>query len=92
MPQGIGSSNLPLSALRPKIAPVRWTMKTTIHNQVHEFRTASGLTQEALAERVRVTRQTIIAIEGGNYTPSVTLALKIAKVFGTSVEKVFRVV
>ena len=56
-------------------------MKETIKNQVYELRTKSNITQEALAEALGVTRQTIIAIEKGNYTPSVILALKIAKFF-----------
>jgi len=47
------------------------------------------MTQEAFAERVDVSRQTIIAIEKGNYTPSVLLALKIAKVFNTPVDAIF---
>lgn len=52
-------------------------------------RKAAGLTQEQLAQRVDVTRQTIIAIEKGNYVPSVLLALKIAKLFKTTVERIF---
>ncbi|MBI3304835.1 helix-turn-helix transcriptional regulator [Candidatus Parcubacteria bacterium] len=52
-----------------------------MENQVYELRIKSGITQEALAGAVGVTRQTIIAIEKGNYTPSVILALKIAKFF-----------
>ena len=47
-----------------------------------------GATQEELAEAVSVTRQTIIAIEKGNYTPSVLLALKIAHFFNQHDEKV----
>lgn len=50
-----------------------------------------GATQEELAEAVSVTRQTIIAIEKGNYTPSVLLALKIAHFFKQPVEKVFSI-
>jgi len=49
------------------------------------------ITQEELAERVGVSRQTIIAIEKGNYTPSVLLALKIARFFKTPVEKLFTI-
>lgn len=64
-------------------------MGEIVHNKVHELRNASQATQEQLAAAVGVTRQTIIAIEKGNYTPSVLLALKIAKFFNTSVEKVF---
>ena len=47
------------------------------------------ITQEELGNSIGVTRQTIIAIEKGNYTPSVLLALKIAKYFNISVEKLF---
>jgi len=48
-------------------------------------------TQEELARAVGVTRQTIIAIEKGNYTPSVMLAIKIAMFFKKSVEEVFEI-
>ena len=50
---------------------------------------ARGLTQESLAQHVGVSRQTIIAIEKGNYTPSVLLALNISAVFDVTVEDVF---
>ena len=56
---------------------------------IEKHRLAKGLTQEALAEKVGVTRQTIIAIEKGDYTPSVALALKLAKLFKVSVEELF---
>ncbi len=56
-------------------------MKELIMNQVYELRTKSGITQEVLAEAVGVTRQTIIAIEKGNYAPSILIAIKIAKFF-----------
>jgi putative transcriptional regulator len=62
-----------------------------IKNQVNEYRTKVGLTQEELAQAVGVTRQTIIAIERGNYTPSVWLALKLAKTFSVSVETLFSI-
>jgi putative transcriptional regulator len=61
----------------------------TITNNVLRYRTERGITQEQLAEQVSVSRQTIIAIERGNYTPSVTLALRIAIYFKTPVEKLF---
>jgi len=51
----------------------------------------AGVTQESLAEALGVTRQTIIAIEKGNYTPSVILALKIAKFFKQPVEDIFHI-
>jgi putative transcriptional regulator len=62
-----------------------------IKNNVHECRTKLGLTQEQLAEKVGVTRQTIIAVERGNYTPSVLLALKLAETFSVSVETLFSI-
>ncbi|MEK7584603.1 MAG: helix-turn-helix transcriptional regulator [Patescibacteria group bacterium] len=64
-------------------------MPEHISNSVHELRQARHVTQEELADAVGVTRQTIIAIERGNYTPSVLLALKIANFFKQSVEKIF---
>lgn len=48
-----------------------------------------GLSQEALARRVGVTRQTIIAIEGGRYAPSLELAMRLARSFDLSVDEVF---
>lgn len=58
-------------------------------NRVQRLRLKTGITQEELANGVGVSRQTIIAIEKGNYTPSVVLALKIAKFFKTDVDKIF---
>ena len=65
-------------------------MKHTVQNTVFEQRTRVGITQEALADAVQVTRQTIIAIERGNYIPSVSLALKLATYFHSSVEELFQ--
>jgi putative transcriptional regulator len=48
-----------------------------------------GMSQQALADRVGVTRQTIISIERGKYKPSVELALKLARTFGVPVEAIF---
>jgi putative transcriptional regulator len=64
-------------------------MKPTLTNKVYELRNKAGVTQEALADAAGVTRQTIIAIEKGNYTPSVALALKLAKFFKKPVEEIF---
>ena len=47
------------------------------------------MTQERLASRVEVTRQTIIALEANKYVPSLVLALRIAKVFNVAVEELF---
>ncbi len=60
-----------------------------IDNSVAQLRKARGITQSQLATAIGVTRQTIIAIEKGNYTPSVSLALQIARYFKQSVESIF---
>ena len=65
--------------------------KESIQNKVYELRLKSVITQENLAESVGVTRQTIIAIEKGNYVPSVLLAIKIAKFFKKPVEEMFQI-
>ncbi|HTU27042.1 MAG TPA: helix-turn-helix transcriptional regulator [Pirellulales bacterium] len=63
----------------------------TLSNSIRELRTGKvPMTQQELADRVGVTRQTIIALEGGAYTPSLALALRIAKVFGKKTDDVFR--
>ena len=64
--------------------------KESIKNAVYESRSKKGSTQEDLADAVGVTRQTVIAIEKGNYVPSVLLALKIAGYFNMSVESLFK--
>ena len=64
----------------------------TIGNTVQTHRKAAGYTQEELAAKAGVTRQTIIAIEKGNYTPSVLLALRLATIFKTTVEHLFHIV
>lgn len=53
------------------------------------LRQKKGWTQEELAQRVHVSRQTIISVEKGNYIPSLLLALHLAEEFGVSVEKLF---
>ena len=65
--------------------------KNEITNRVRRLRFDSGeITQQQLADRVGVTRQTIIAIEAGKYAPSLPLAFKIARTFGVSIEQVFQ--
>jgi len=62
----------------------------TMTNCVRELRQEhAGMTQQALADQVAVTRQTIVAMEAGAYTPSLALALRIARVFGRKVEEIF---
>jgi putative transcriptional regulator len=64
--------------------------KCHISNKIREFRFfADEMTQQELAEKVGVTRQTIVAIEKAKYSPSLELAFKIALVFDTTVEKIF---
>ena len=59
-------------------------------NKVRHYRYLNKeMTQQQLAAAVRVTRQTIIAIEKGNFNPSVKLALKIAHALGATVEELF---
>ena len=65
--------------------------KSELKNQVRRLRFENGeLTQQQLADRVGVTRQTIIAIESGKYAPSLPLAFKIARTFAVSIEAVFQ--
>ncbi len=66
-------------------------MAEYVSNHVNRFRTKLGMTQEELAAKTGVSRQTIIAIEKGNYAPSVLLALKISKLFKAPVEDVFSI-
>ena len=62
----------------------------TLSNCIRTLRSQiSGMTQQDLADRVGVTRQTIVALEGGAYTPSLALALRVARVFDKSTEDVF---
>jgi len=61
-----------------------------ISNRIRELRQRPpGLTQEELARRCQVTRQTIIALEAGRYLPSLELAFRIARALGAGVEEVF---
>ena len=65
--------------------------KSDLKNQVRRLRFENGeLTQQQLADRVGVTRQTIIAIESGKYAPSLPLAFKIARTFEVPIENVFK--
>ena len=62
-----------------------------LNNRIRRLRFDAGeMTQQELANRTGVTRQTILAIEAGKYSPSLTLAFRIARVFGTKVEDVFQ--
>jgi putative transcriptional regulator len=58
-------------------------------NRVRPYRVLTGLTQAQLAVAVGVSRQTVVAIEAGDYAPSVYLALRLAEVLGGTVEQLF---
>ena len=60
----------------------------TVVNTVREARTGLKMTQDDLADKVQATRQTIIAIEKGNYVPSVLLALRIPAILDKKVEEI----
>jgi putative transcriptional regulator len=64
---------------------------TRVTNNIRSLRFAHGeMTQAELAERIGVTRQTIIAIEQGRYSPSLEMAFRIARVFGVPLDDVFQ--
>ncbi len=66
------------------------TKPTRITNQIRTLRFANGeMTQAELAQRIGVTRQTVIAIEQGRYSPSLETAFQIAHVFGVPLDDVF---
>ncbi len=58
-------------------------------NRIEALRKEKGMTQQALAERLGVSRQTIISLENGRYNPSIGLAHSVAKLFGLTIEDVF---
>ncbi len=62
-----------------------------LSNQIRRLRLDNGqMTQQELADKVGVTRQTIIATEAGRYAPSLPLAFRIAQTFGVPIEQVFQ--
>ena len=63
---------------------------TRVTNEIRRLRFSNAeMTQAELADRIGVTRQTIIAIEGGRYSPSLEMAFQIARVFGVPLDDVF---
>lgn len=60
-----------------------------IENHIRVFRAKEGLTQEDLAKKAEVTRQTIISLEKGSYTPSLELAFKLSDIFKVPIEEIF---
>ena len=64
---------------------------TRVSNDIRVLRFANGeMTQAELADRIGVTRQTVIAIEQGRYSPSLEMAFQIARVFGLPLDSVFQ--
>lgn len=58
-------------------------------NKIAELRRTSGLTQQDMADRLSVSRQTVISLENGRYNPSIMLAFRISKLFKRPIEEVF---
>ncbi|OLE29708.1 MAG: transcriptional regulator [Actinobacteria bacterium 13_1_20CM_3_71_11] len=64
---------------------------TRVTNEIRSLRFRHGeMTQAELADRIGVTRQTVIAIEQGRYSPSLEMAFRIARVFGVALDDVFQ--
>ena len=66
-----------------------WERRRPVKNRLEEFRKSKDLSQEDLAAILEVSRQTIGSLEKGRYNPSILLAFKIARYFGTSIEEIF---
>jgi putative transcriptional regulator len=60
-----------------------------MNNKLEEFRVKNGWTQQELADRVEVSRQTIISLESGRYNPSILLAFRLARLFKLQIEDLF---
>ena len=58
-------------------------------NRLEELRAGHGLTQQEVADRVEVSRQTIISLESGRYNPSILLAFRLARLSGVTIENIF---
>jgi len=64
-------------------------IQATMRNRLEALRTQRSWTQQELADMVDVSRQTIISLERGRYNPSITLAFRLARLFGIRIEDVF---
>ncbi len=73
--------------MKPDGYLIRWKK---MKNRIKELRKQKGLRQEDMAERLDVTRQTVIAIENNKYDPTLALAMRISEFFGVSVNEIFR--
>ncbi len=70
----------------PKLAS-----KLRIRNRLHVLRAEGRITQQQLADAIGVTRATIVAIEKGNYNPSLELAFRLARHFGVDIHAIFQI-
>ncbi len=64
-------------------------VRTNLKNRLEELRKKAGITQEELADKLEVSRQTIGSLESGRYNPSIQLAFKLAKFFKVTIEELF---
>lgn len=69
--------------------PTSFVKVVPLRNRLEALRKQKGLTQEELADRLEVSRQTIGSLESGRYNPSILLAFKIAGLFDLSIEDIF---
>jgi putative transcriptional regulator len=60
-----------------------------VKNRIEDFRNRNDWTQQELADRTKVSRQTIISLERGHYNPSILLAFRLARQFGVRIENLF---
>jgi putative transcriptional regulator len=65
-------------------------MNSHLRNTIRELRSTHSMTQQELADRICVTRQTVVAIEGNKYSPSLEVAFRIASIFKVPLEHVFQ--
>jgi putative transcriptional regulator len=65
--------------------------KLKIISRLHVFRAEKRISQEELAKSIDVTRGTIVAIEGGDYNPSLELAFRLARYFNTDINSIFQI-
>lgn len=63
--------------------------KLNIDNRIQELRNKKAWTQQELADKIEVTRATIIALEKGSYNPSLELAFRLSKIFKTTIQNIF---
>lgn len=74
--------------MKVKLA-LHFRKESTMKNRIPELRKQLGYTQQTMAEKLSVSRQTIISLENEKYNPSIMLAYQIAKLFGKTIEEVF---